>query len=109
MFAYTDPTGTGFLDQSGALQNYREGVDALHEKFHAQRNSAFTLREAFDELTGQAESAKVRWKAFPVTANATPAEIDRDRFGSQPGSDGFQDEYVEWRVEKNQDGSLARV
>jgi hypothetical protein len=109
MFAYSDPTGTGFLEQAGALQNYREIVEALHQQFHAERNSAFTLREAFDELTGQAETAAVRWKAFPVTADAAPSVIDRNRFGLQPNDDGFQDEYVEWRVEKNPDGSLARV
>jgi hypothetical protein len=51
MFAYSDPTGTGFLEQAGALQSYRELVDVLHQQFHAQRNSGFTLREAFDELT----------------------------------------------------------
>jgi hypothetical protein len=109
MFAYSDPTRTGFLERVGALQNYREVVDALHGQFHAERNSAFTRREAFDELTGQAETAIVRWKAFPITADAAPAVIDRNRFVLQPDDDGFQDEYVEWRVEKNPDGSLARV
>jgi hypothetical protein len=104
MFAYSDPTGTGLLQQVGALQVYREAVDRLHQAFHAQRDSAFTLREAFDELSPgtQAETGTVEWKAFPVTAGAPPASIDGDRFR-------LQDEYVEWRVEKNADGSLAAV
>ena len=93
MFAYSDPTGTGLLQQVGALQVYREAVDRLHQAFHAQRDSAFTLREAFDELSPgtQAETGTVEWKAFPVTAGAPPASIDSDRFR-------LQDEYVEWRV-----------
>jgi hypothetical protein len=81
MVAYSDPTGTGFLEQAGALQLYRELVDVLHQQFHAQRNSGFTLREAFDELTHA-----VRWKAFPVTADASPDAIDDNRFTLQDES-----------------------
>jgi hypothetical protein len=104
MFPYSDPTGTGFLQQTGALQAYREAVDRQHQAFHAERDSAFTLVEAFDELApgNQAQTGTVEWKAFPVTAGAPPAGIDNDRFR-------LQDEYVEWRVEKNADGSLAAV
>jgi hypothetical protein len=104
MFAYSDPTGTGFLEQAGALQPYRELIDVLHQQFHALKNSGFTLREAFDQLAAgiAAGTATINWKAFPVTAQATPAGIDGDRFQ-------FQDEYVEWRVERKPDGTLARV
>ena len=103
MFAYSDPTKTGFLQQSGALQIYREKVGVLDSQFHKLPNSAFTLREAFGELAPgtQAEIATVDWKAFPISQSATPAEIDRERFRRQ-------DEYVEWRVE-SQGGSLTRV
>src|SRR2546430_7427470 len=104
MFDYSDPTGTGLLQQVGALQVYREAVDRLHHLFHSERDSAFTLREAFDELSPgtQAETGTVEWKAFPVTAGEPPAKIDGDRFR-------LQDEYVEWRVEKGAEGSLAAV
>jgi hypothetical protein len=104
MFAYSDPTGTGLLQQVGALQVYREAVDRLHQSFHSERDSAFTLREAFDELSPgtKAETGTVEWKAFPVTAGEPPATIDSDRFR-------LQDEYVEWRLEKRADGSLAAV
>src|SRR5882724_4744027 len=50
MFAYSDPTGTGFLAQVGALEAYRNKVRTLDERFDALPNSGFTLREAFDEL-----------------------------------------------------------
>src|SRR6266516_5469841 len=104
MFAYSDPTGIGFLEQAGALQAYREMIAVLHQQFHALKNSGFTLREAFDELApGVAPgTAMINWKAFPVTAQATPAGIDGDRFQ-------FQDEYVEWRIERKSDGTPARV
>jgi hypothetical protein len=43
MSAYSDPTRTGFLEQAGALQAYREMIDLLHQQFHALKNSGFTL------------------------------------------------------------------
>ena len=43
----------------------------------------------------------MEWKAFPITAPATPEQIDRDRFR-------FQDEYVEWSVATRND-SLAQL
>jgi hypothetical protein len=103
LFPYSDPTGTGFLQAAGALQNYREKVGFFDRRFHAVPDSGFTLRQAFEELaTGtRAESATVRWSAFPVTAAAGTEEIDNGRLD-------FQDEYVEWRVEKNA-GALTRV
>jgi hypothetical protein len=89
---------------SRALEIYREAVDRMHHLFHSERDSAFTLREAFDELSPgtEAETGTVEWKAFPVTAGEPQATIDGDRFR-------LQDEYVEWRVEKRADGSLAAV
>ena len=104
MFEYSDPTGTGFLKEAGALQVYRELIDVLHQQFHALKDSGFTLREAFGELAAGValETATINWNAFPVTAQATPANIDGDRFR-------FQDEYVEWRVERKPDGVLSRV
>lgn len=103
MFAHSDPTGTGFLQQSGALDNYRRMVGQVEAGFHRRPNSAFTMRKAFAELEpgGVAETTTVDWKAFPVSQPGTPAQIDDDRFNRQ-------DEYVEWRVEKT-GGSLTRV
>jgi hypothetical protein len=104
MFAYSDPTKSGVLEQAGALRAYREMLDVLHQQFHALENSGFTLREAFEELAPGAAAGitTINWRAFPVTASATPAEIDADRFNRQ-------DEYVEWRVERKPDGALDRV
>jgi hypothetical protein len=99
----SDPTKTGFLEQANALQNYREKVVALVQQFHTVPNSGFTQREAFEELAGgtQADTATFRWKAFPLTASAAPEQIDNGRLQ-------FQDEFVEWRAEK-QGEALARV
>ena len=103
MFAFTDPTGTGALAAAGALQNYREKVGFFDQRFHNIDASGYTLREAFNELAPgtQAKIGTVRWSAFPVTAAATAQEIDDDRMQ-------FQDEYVEWRAEK-QSGVLTKV
>ena len=103
MFAYSDPTNTGALQNAGALQNYREKVGFFDRRFHEQRNSGFALREAFDQLLSGAlaQTATISWSAFPVTAPAGPDQIDNGRFD-------FQDEYVEWRAEK-QGGALTRV
>ena len=56
---------------------------------------ATRLREAFNELAPgtQAEIATVRRSASPVTAPTTEQQIDNDRLQ-------FQDEYVEWRAER---------
>ena len=73
MFAYSDPTGTGVLAAAGALQNYRDKVGFFDQRFHSITQSGYTLREAFDELAPgtQAQTATVRWSAFPVTAPAS--------------------------------------
>jgi hypothetical protein len=104
MFSYSDPTGTGFLHQNGALQVYRDKVRDLDVQFNALAKSGYTLRQAFEELTpgNVASVTSVNWKAFPITHNVPFNEIDTDRFGNQ-------DEYAEWRVEKKPDNTLARV
>jgi hypothetical protein len=104
MFSYSDPTGTGFLQQAGALQAYRDKVRQLDEQFDGLLKSGFTLRESFEELTpaNAATVTTVRWKAFPITHNNPPNVIDSDRLENQ-------DEYVEWRVETKPDNSLAQV
>ena len=103
MFAYSDPSKTGFLAQAGALQAYREMVDGFYQEMHRIDDSGFTLRDAFDELAAgaQAKVATVEWRAFPVTAGAPAEQIDRNRFR-------FQDEYVEWRAETS-NNALAQV
>jgi hypothetical protein len=104
MFPYSDPTGTDFLEEQGALGNYRELLDAQYQRFARLENSAFTLLEAFDELAPGTEVAEqaVDWRAFPITAPATHQGIDANRLR-------FQDEYVEWLVERDDDDRLVRV
>ncbi len=93
MFNYKDPGGT--LTPPKALANYRQLLHAQYRMHAKLAKSAFTLLEAFGELpaaTLPREDA-VEWSAFPITASGTNQEIDANRFR-------FQDEYVEWRVER---------
>jgi hypothetical protein len=50
MFAYSDPTGTGFLQQVGALSALCEKVHDFDRQFGSVTKSGFTPREAFQEL-----------------------------------------------------------
>jgi len=100
---YSDPTGTGLLEQEGVLFVYRLLLDRDYRRVAEQRGSAFALLEAFDGLPeGVAETATVSWAAFPRLAEETHEEIDRNRFR-------LQEEYVEWHAERDGDGRLARV
>lgn len=103
MFAYSDPTGTGFLQRSRALQDYRTSLALLDKQFAGETGSAYALREAFDALAPgtTADVATVSWSAFPVAVTRPPGEIDRDRFS-------LQEEYIEWQAE-SANGALTRV
>jgi hypothetical protein len=101
MFAYRDPSGT--LKPAKALANYRSRLHAEYRQHAKLAGSAFTLLEAFAEVSAPKQRIDtVRWIAFPKTAQAPNATIDADRFG-------LQDEYVEWRVERDAAGAVAKV
>jgi len=101
MFAYTDPSGT--LKPAKALTNYRSRLHAEYRQHAKLAASAFTLLEAFGEVpAAQQRVDTVAWTAFPKTAQAPNLTIDSDRFN-------LQDEYVEWRVERNAAGAVTRV
>lgn len=101
MFAYTDPSGT--LKPAKALTNYRGRLHAEYRQHAKLAGSAFTLLEAFGEVPeAQQRVDTVRWIAFPKTAQAPNATIDSDRFS-------LQDEYVEWRVERDAAGAVTQV
>src|SRR5262245_60356062 len=93
MFNYKDPGGT--LKPAKALNNYRQLVHAQYRDQAKRTGSAFTLLEAFTELPAGTlpREDSVEWLAFPRRFNVSNDQIDKDRFK-------FQDEYVEWRVEK---------
>lgn len=102
MFAYSDPS-RDLLKSIKALTNYRNILHAQYVRAGTTPNSAFTLLEAFDGLGAGAKSVDtVTWIAFPKSQPGTPAQIDADRFR-------MQDEYVEWRVEKNAQGRVTRI
>ena len=107
MFAYTDPAGTGILQAQGALEDYRTMVHSLYRRFALLPQSAFTLLDAFEGVT--ADAAEVPWISFPRTANAPDTDIDENRFSGGPGDAGFQDEYVEWRVERDAGGNVTKI
>lgn len=102
MFPYTDPAGK-VLTPLKALKNYRQLLQAEYLREAQRAGSAFTLLEAFEQIAAgkQPETPTVTWLAFPKTSPGTPEQIDRDR--------QRQDEYVEWRTERNTAGKVARV
>lgn len=100
MFDYSDPTGTGLLEEQGVLFVYRILVDRDHAREAEKPSSAFTHLDAFEGVA--AERATVSWIAFPRNVGATDEEIDRDRFR-------LQEEYVEWQVERDGGGRVERV
>ena len=104
MFNYQDPTDTDFLENQGALDEYRAILQSQYFRSARVPNSAFTLLEAFSELTTEfiPSVTGVSWSAFPKTASASFAKIDNDRFN-------LQDEYVEWRTETDDSGAVTRI
>lgn len=103
MFPYSDPAGRDFLNNSAVAGIFRQQMQGVYEEFARRINSGFTWLEAFQQLSGGQlpQEASVDWSAFPITAQATDEVIDRDRFE-------HQDEYVEWRAEREQN-RLIRV
>lgn len=103
MFPYSDPAGRNFLGNDAVADVFRGQVQSFYDQFSRRLNSGFTWLEAFDQLSNDVarQEVTVDWSSFPITAQATDALIDRDRFE-------YQDEYVEWRVETNQ-GTLTRI
>jgi hypothetical protein len=101
MFLYTDPGGT--LSPS-ALTHYRTLLHAQYREHARLAGSAFTLLEAFQEMPpGMSPHLdQVDWSAFPITAQVDNNTIDTQRFR-------FQDEYVEWRVERTPQGVVTAV
>jgi len=104
MFPYIDPTGSDFLESQNALDTYRATIHSFYRQFALEPDSAFTLLDAFNELTSATQPNKntVPWFAFPKTAVGTFDDIDANRFQ-------LQDEYVEWRAEKADTGEVTRI
>ena len=104
MFAYTDPVATGLLDQEGALQTYRENIHAFYRSEARKPNCSFTLLSAFDDALADPDTivSGISWAAFPKVSPGSDAEIDQQRFL-------HQDEYVEWRVERDDAGRITRI
>jgi len=98
MFEYSDPVGNGVLAAQDALDTYRDIVDAAY-------GSAATSTNAFERLgkiPASSSTEFIEWPAFPVTAGGNDQEIDAKRFL-------LQDEYVEWRVERDASGGVSTI
>jgi hypothetical protein len=103
MFSYTDPAGDLFKGSRPALTEYRSLLHRLYVQFARSAGSAFTLLEAFDQLTnGRPTTTTIPWIAFPKSVAASFEQIDENRFQ-------LQDEYVEWRTERNSTGKVNKI
>ena len=103
MFPYTDPAGDLFKGSKPALTEYRMLLQQLYVQFARSPGSAFTLLEAFDQLTnGRPTITTIPWIAFPKSVAASFEQIDDNRFE-------FQDEYVEWRTERDNSGKVNKI
>jgi len=97
MFSYSDPAGRSFLSNDATVELFQSLMQGFYDMFARRPDSGFTWIEAFQQLSGGLAPAQpsVDWLAFPITAQATDKQIDKDRFA-------HQDEYVEWRAETTQ-------
>ena len=104
MFAYSDPVGTGVLEQERAFQTFRENVHTWYRQEARRANSAFTLLSAFDSILTDSETIQstIEWAAFPKISTGSDAEIDTHRFV-------HQDEYVEWDVARDDAGKVTKI
>jgi len=90
MFAYTDPIGRGVLATQNALGTYRDLLQGFYEFGAEKPGTRFCL---LGNLPTTAKQTTIPWPAFPKTADADDKAIDARRFD-------FQDEYVEWHIER---------
>jgi len=102
MFDYSDPVAGEHLASTGSLASYRALVHAGYRRAALRPRSAFTLPEAFTESGKTPESSTVSWLAFPRLQTVADSVVDSDRFRRQ-------EEYVEWRSERDGQGNLLNV
>ena len=103
MFGYTDPTGGTLLERSGALIQYRATLHSEYKSGAQHPDSAFTLLSAFSTLTeDRVATSSIPWVAFPKSVQGTDMQID-------DGRTVLQDEYVEWRVERDANNKVIRI
>lgn len=96
MFPYKDPTATDVLTSHDALDLYRRFIDREYQRSGNCINAGFTTMEAFSEVGREKiNQASISWSAYPGSRVCTSDQkIDNHRLS-------LQDEYVEWRVERD--------
>ena len=104
MFFYSDPAERNFLGSGSVQIAFQSRMQQFYDRFGDRPNSGFTLLEAFGELRDgqQLLEQTIEWRAFPLLAKGSNEEIDGQRLK-------FQDEYVEWTVEKNADNIPTKI
>lgn len=103
MFAYSDPTGGTTLTSTSAIDSYRALVDRMYQLGINVGGSEFISLEDLLASAQAATTVDVEWPAYPLShSGVSDAAIDANR-------DQFQDEYVEWQVEKNTAGRVTGI
>jgi hypothetical protein len=82
------------------LQPYRQIVHSHYRQAARAPGAAITLLEAFNGV--QTGTKTISWVAYPRSVRRSDQEIDQDRFR-------LQEEYVEWSIDRQADGTIQRV
>ncbi len=103
MFNYSDPTGGTTLDSSGAIAIYRSLVEREYQRGINVIGSEFLSLEDLNDSPDTPAMVDVEWPAFPLSnSGVSDSSIDANR-------STFQDEYVEWDVERNTAGRVTAI
>jgi hypothetical protein len=77
-------------------------MEAAYASGARRQDSAFTWIDAILDLPEHKRAAAaIDWRAFPILANGTDAQIDANR--------GLQEEYVEWAVFRDAAGQVDEI
>jgi len=103
MFSYNDPTGGTTLDSTRAIGVYRSLVDREYQRGINVIGSEFIGLEDLNASPDASAVVDVEWPAFPLShSGVSDSLIDSNR-------SAFQDEYVEWDVERNTAGRVTAI
>lgn len=103
MFAYSDPTSSGLLQSTGAINVYQQLVESAYQLGASAPATDFITLDQLQAATGVVADAAVEWPSFPLSHAGTPdLVIDSSR-------DVRQDEYVEWKVDRDAANRVTKI
>jgi hypothetical protein len=103
MFSYSDPTGGTILVDSGAMPNYQQMVDRGYRRGIDVAGSEFVGLDDIASSGSAVNKVDIEWPAYPLSrSGVSDVDIDRQR-------NAFQDEYVEWDVERTSAGRVTQI